>query len=248
MRKILTLISSLLVSILLPLDSQALGCNNSLDNPANTKGVAVICSSSEKIHENILTYSQANQTLIDKATPSIYLFLNSYSSSLLSTSLSRLFLVKDIQYLNSSVGGISDGKNILVNLNNYPGDLNMVYGTILHHEFSSNIYKNNSFTSRISWKLNGNYYVDTVEFLKTCLDNSTFAWEESSQLYKMGFIRNYSRTNPENDFNVYAETLFTKPQKIKQLAIEYPLIRKKLIHFKQFYRNAGFTGKFPDEP
>ena len=54
-------------------------------------------------------------------------------------------------------------------------------------------------------------------------------------------------TNDENDFNVYAETLFTEPEKLKKLKATYPNVKIKLEKLKEFYRELGFKGKFPDE-
>jgi hypothetical protein len=43
-----------------------------------------------------------------------------------------------------------------------------------------------------------------------------------------GFLSAYGATNPENDFNVYAEKIFTEPGSLSQLARRLPIIRKKL--------------------
>jgi hypothetical protein len=43
-----------------------------------------------------------------------------------------------------------------------------------------------------------------------------------------GFLSAYGGTNPENDFNVYAEKIFTEPATVARLAREHPLIRRKL--------------------
>jgi hypothetical protein len=43
-----------------------------------------------------------------------------------------------------------------------------------------------------------------------------------------GFLSAYGGTNPENDFNVYAEKIFTEPATVARLAREHPLVRRKL--------------------
>jgi hypothetical protein len=45
---------------------------------------------------------------------------------------------------------------------------------------------------------------------------------------EMGFLSAYGATNLENDFNVYAETIFTEPANLALLARQHPLIRRKL--------------------
>ena len=74
-----------------------------------------------------------------------------------------------------------------------------------------------------------------------------FSRETNQKLLDEGFVYNYGKTNPENDFNTYAELLFTDPQKFKSFANSSSLVRKKLNYLKNIYRNAGYTGKFPDE-
>jgi hypothetical protein len=43
-----------------------------------------------------------------------------------------------------------------------------------------------------------------------------------------GFLSAYGGTNPENDFNVYAEKIFTEPEKVAGLARAHPLVHRKL--------------------
>jgi hypothetical protein len=43
-----------------------------------------------------------------------------------------------------------------------------------------------------------------------------------------GFLSAYGSSNEENDFNVYAEKIFTEPETVARLAWKHELIRKKL--------------------
>lgn len=43
-----------------------------------------------------------------------------------------------------------------------------------------------------------------------------------------GFLSAYGATNAENDFNVYAEKIFTEPATVQRLARSHALVRKKL--------------------
>lgn len=45
---------------------------------------------------------------------------------------------------------------------------------------------------------------------------------------ELGFLSAYGATNLENDFNTYAETIFTEPANLALLARQHPLIRRKL--------------------
>jgi hypothetical protein len=50
-----------------------------------------------------------------------------------------------------------------------------------------------------------------------------------------GFLSAYGATNPENDFNTYAETMFSDPAKLACLAKEHDLVRRKLSVVRAAY-------------
>jgi hypothetical protein len=58
---------------------------------------------------------------------------------------------------------------------------------------------------------------------------------EPKFLHERGLIRQYAETGLENDFNTYAEVIFTKPKKMKKLISDYPIIKRKYEVFKDFY-------------
>jgi len=151
-------------------------------------------------------------------------------------------------YLDAKVGGYSDGENIYLSLRDIPQEAcNIKYAKVLHHEFSSNIYSQVSYIKKIIWKKLGYAYQLSLSFVKKCLSDPEYGLRTTEELLKKGFLKNYSMTNDENDFNIYAETLFTKPQEIKELKNKYPNVKTKLEKLKEYYRELGFKGKFPDE-
>jgi hypothetical protein len=50
-----------------------------------------------------------------------------------------------------------------------------------------------------------------------------------------GFLSAYGATTAENDFNTYAERIFTEPKALVQFACKHALIRKKLIFVLRTY-------------
>jgi hypothetical protein len=50
-----------------------------------------------------------------------------------------------------------------------------------------------------------------------------------------GFLSAYGATTAENDFNTYAERIFTEPKPLVQLACQHALIRKKLLFVLRTY-------------
>jgi len=243
MRKFFLIISLLLIPNL----SYAHQCNEKLDNLSKQYDIPIICKSSSVEDGKRFIYKNPELGLIERSTPSIYRFLNSYDKEFLKKHLKRIYLFENLKYLNVDVGGLSDGNDIWVCLDNYTSPLEEVYARIIHHEFSSNIYKSVPFYKRLSWKNLGVGYDTSMEFLKKCLQNHSFAIQVTEYLLQNGFLKNYSRTNDENDFNVYAETLYSSPFTLKALSKKYHLIKIKLQKVKEFYKDAGLRGTFPDE-
>jgi len=61
-----------------------------------------------------------------------------------------------------------------------------------------------------------------------------------------GFLSPYGATNPENDFNVYAETVFLNPSHVATQAEKHPIVAKKLALLMEAYiqLDARFEGVF----
>lgn len=71
--------------------------------------------------------------------------------------------------------------------------------------------------------------------------------------FDTGFLNAYGATSIENDFNMYAETMFGSPNDVACLAQKYPLIRRKLDFvmetyvaldpaFTEIFRKLGLAG------
>lgn len=240
----------LLIALVIMVPSFAYGyeCNEEIDQLSKQYNVGIFCKTSSIEQHEEYKYEDADQKMIDMAIPGIRKFFVSYNEAFLKGKIESIMLFKNIKYLNSNVGGLSDGDTIWLSLKDLPQEsLNKRYSEVLHHEFSSNVYKHISYTKRIIWNKISFAYHYTVSFIKKCLNDPSFASSATDDILSGGFITNYALTNDENDFNVYAETLFTEPEKLKRLKNTYPNIKIKLEKLKEYYRELGFKGKFPDE-
>lgn len=240
----------LLIALLIMTPSLAYGfeCNEEIDQLSKKYSIGIFCKTSSIEMRDEYKYEEADQTMIDMATPGIRKFFVSYDEAFLKGKIESIMLFKNIKYLNSNVGGLSDGNTIWLCLRDLPQEsLNKKYSEVLHHEFSSNVYKQISFVKRTIWKKINYAYHYTVSYIKKCLSEPGFANSSTEEILSGGFLTNYALTNDENDFNIYAETLFTNPEKLKKLKSTYPNIKIKLEKLKEFYRELGFKGKFPDE-
>jgi hypothetical protein len=236
----------LLIFMFLSATAHAFECTEKVDHLSKSQGIPIICKV-DSLSERKISADQAEDILINNSYSALLEFFDSYDKDFLREHIRSVYLFKNLKYRDIAVGGLSNGKDILVCLDNYSGSIKHVYLRTLFHEFSSNIYKAAPFYKKIQWKTSGSEYENNNVFLKKCLEDYDFCNKTSRDLLQNGFIKNYSRTNEENDFNVYAEMLYTNPAGLKALAKEYPLIKIKLNIVKSFYRSSGFTKKFPDE-
>ncbi len=100
----------------------------------------------------------------------------------------------------------------------------------VHHEFSSLIWQSLPFT-QFGWILtlpsDWKPATSIVEALK--------AGKGRTIEVSTGFLSDYGATSAENDFNVYAQTIFTDPERIRTLAAQYPIIATKTAMFMNAY-------------
>lgn len=238
----------LFLLLLLPTNVFAYECTEEIDALSKQVLIKVSCNSNKaREYSSNITGTRATNDKLDIFYPYLKKFIISYDIFFLRKHIEEIILVENLRKNGIDIGGLSDGRKIFVCLDNYSGDLTEVYLRILHHEFSSDVFKANGYESILNWKsISIDKYNFTSEFNRRCLSNFYFAYDYNESINSDGFIYNYGKTNEENDFNTYAETLFIRTDLMKNLK-SYSKINKKLQLFKQFYRNAGFKGKFPDE-
>ena len=202
-----------------------------------------ICEKSE----GRISYTQPSDSQIEKVIPSIRIFIKKYGVSFLNKNLKPIYLATDLRFDGNPVSGLSNGDWIWLDLDDYT--TSSYYEEVLHHEFSSSIFRNLSSTQQNIWESTSILWYDTSNeyFLKCLLEFTKFGRLESEFIYEKGFLMNYSRTNRENDFNVYAQKMFSHPNKLLRISNNYNRIKEKAKKFKELYRKKGFEGLFPDE-
>lgn len=232
----------------LPLNVHAVECTEEIKSLSKEYKIKISCDP-EKIHNysQDITGTVASENKLKIFYPYLKTFLMSYDISFLRNHIEEMIVVENLKKNGFDIGGLSDGRKIFVCLDNYVGNLTEVYLRILHHEFSSAIFKANQYEETLKWKeVSKKKYDFSNSFNERCLKNFDFAYTTNDSINLDGFMFNYGKTNEENDFNTYAESLFIRTDFVKKIKI-FPKINKKLEMLKQFYRNVGFKGKFPDE-
>ena len=238
----------ILLSLLIPTVANAYECTKQIKSLAREYEINISCDPRSYAYNSSIHGEQSEYYLLNNFSPYLKSFLDSYPKDFVKKNIKNLYLATNLLMNSYPVAGLSDGKNIWVKTMIYNGTNKQFYFIVLHHEFSSNILKND-YADQRQWKIFSiANYDESLSFFKENLTNYEFSRSVNHQLLEEGFINNYAKTNPENDFNTYAETLFTNPEKMKTLSLKFKIIDRKLSFLKDVYRKNGFTGKFPDEP
>lgn len=224
-------------------------CNREIDSLSSQYGVKILCDIEKISFPSGFAAEQAAKYKLNNAMTAIRSFLTSYDYGFISKNISHINLVNNLRVSNVEVGGLSNGRDIYLNVKSYSSSRYEIdsYIETLHHEFSSNIYRKISYSQRNTWKSISDSYDYSRDYYFRCLEDASFSDSTSQRILDLGYIVNYALTNEENDFNVYAERLFTRSNILLSNVNNHSLVRKKLNYLKGIYRNFGFSGKFPDE-
>lgn len=164
-------------------------------------------------------------------------FISSYPKQIIEKYLQNIYLLSDFYCDDMQLGGTCSDKSIYMTVYSYTSTKWL--SEALHHEFSSILWRHNmSYMSKANIGMISGYASYDENSLKDCL-NKEGCRTETDSLLKQGFLLSYGKTNIENDFNVYAEYLFTNKQHLETLAKKYPLVNQKLKLFKKFYADIG---------
>lgn len=218
-------------------------CTKEVDQLSRDYEIKIVCKSYSYYGAHV-TENTPPQSAIDSYTSILKQFITSYNKEFLKNNIQEIRLSYPLTYNGVEVGGVSNGNKILINIAPHDRDF---YLKAINHEFSSNILKKLHYTNIMAWRKLSGSYNESPSYFRRCLTDGNFYRENSEENYSNGFLTNYSLTNPENDFNVYAERIFTNDSALKYYSSKYELILRKVSFVKNAYRQLGFKGKFPDE-
>jgi hypothetical protein len=139
-----------------------------------------------------------------------------------------IFICDELRMDDESAGGTAGPTWIILVA---PSDID-VQGipAVVHHELSSFVLRADVAT-RPQWAQFAPADWTFVEAPGNALQRE----HDPAPPLETGFLSAYGATNVENDFNVYAETMFTEPANLAQLARQHPLIRRKLDFVRAAY-------------
>jgi hypothetical protein len=145
--------------------------------------------------------------------------------------VSAIFIAGELQFHDARAGGYAGPAWIILaapeSLSKAGIRLNDV--TAFHHELSSFVLrKSNSIDAWAAFAPTSWRFASTNE-------EALFSGAAMAPALDTGFLSAYGATSPENDFNTYAERIFTQPKELVGLACRHPLVRKKLLFVLQTY-------------
>ena len=159
-------------------------------------------------------------------------FLSSYSTKFINTNLDEVYLLKGMYFYYEIYGGTYFKKRIYI-VNDGTYEDRMLAN--LHHEFSSILLKrySNLFPFKEWYGINESefkYLGNGIEMLgQSDLD------DQSDELLSSGFLSKYATSSLENDFNVFAQWIFTKPNELSELCTNHEKINEKHKLVMTFY-------------
>lgn len=174
-----------------------------------------------------------------------------YPKSVIQDGLKAVYLYHRIRLFDVSFAGTVSQRSIFL----ATGPLNRLaeeqfFRESFHHEFSSLLLHQHDFPWEEWMKAipkGFRYLSETEEALNKELEAIEAGWTEErpKHLLEQGILHAYGRTNPENDFNLYAELLMTRPEMIQEWSSEYPRIRAKCELVVRFYLSLDPSWDLP---
>lgn len=190
--------------------------------PPDTFVVPPYASAEARIEGRVAT--QVKLTALPPALAGIEQSLRIYPPGFFARLCKAIFLCGSLTYEGVQAGG-TYGKAWIILVANEEFGEDGIFQTArlgVHHEFSSLLWKRMP-TLQISWATllpSGWQPVQSAA-------HALWVPERGFVKFADGFLSPYGTTSVENDFNVYAEILFTDPRRVIELAAEYDVIARK---------------------
>lgn len=158
--------------------------------------------------------------------------LDQYPPGFVARLIHAIFICGQLRMGGVEAGGTAGPAWIIVAAPSDLGTEGIRTGSLLdvHHELSSFVLRVNPAT-RAQWSEFAPAGWNFVEDAAGALHRA----DASTPSPETGFLSAYGATNLENDFNVYAEKMFTEPDNLARLAQAHPLIRRKLDFVRAKY-------------
>lgn len=165
-------------------------------------------------------------------TTEIRIAVSKYPLNLIQKEIRNIFLVGDLQFSGVYFTG-TISNNVLFIASKANKDIQRTF----HHEFSSILLRNYApFSFETKWKKISPELLNCKS--TTAIKEGYYSLEQNTFLLNKGYLSAYSLSNWENDFNMYAENIFSGEPQFWNLVDEYPLIKSKTKLVIDFYQQV----------
>lgn len=178
--------------------------------------------------------------------PILYRELKKYPVEVINKDIKTIFLLDRLQFSGVPYGGTVIGRAVYLTWGGHQHGYDDTYfSSLIHHEFSSVFFQKYPFPidEWIAANPTGFEYAHTNEQIIEAIKKGEL---KDKKHYLDGFLSEYGRSTLENDFNAYAELLFSQPERIRELSSKYPRVKRKIELTKQYYLNISNTFIFKD--
>lgn len=157
--------------------------------------------------------------------------LHAYPPGFVSALVSGIFVAGDMKVGDQQAGGSTGPSWFILSAPDSSSTASVKLNGLegVHHELSSFVLQKAQAASEWAAFAPNDWIFTTKN--EAALANAT--GETPSP--KTGFLSSYATTTSENDFNTYAERIFTEPETLRELACEHALVRRKLVFVLQTY-------------
>jgi hypothetical protein len=183
-------------------------------------------STDKSVHiiPNDMSAESTDQRNVSAALEGIDSALNKYPTGFVAKLVSDVFVCGVLHAASARAAGtLGDGWILIAAPEDRdPDDVERMAGATFHHELSSVVLKKTAALDR--WR----EFWPSGRAQEYGYDKVVRLGQGDDPDPSGGFVSAYGMTNPENDFNMYAEKMFTEPKVMARLASQYQLVRTKL--------------------
>ena len=173
--------------------------------------------------------------------------MSKYPAGLLKQNVEAVFIVKEMRFYGLKYGGTNSRDTIYVT-NRGVGDgfTDRYILSTFHHELSSILLRNHAeMFDKAAWHAANrdgfSYRSSGMQSLK----DGTADTKYSRRLHLDGFLNQYATSSMEEDFNTFAEALFTGDSRFWEVVDRFPRIAEKAEVILSFYQ--GLDPQFTEQ-
>jgi len=186
-------------------------------------------------HDPSARGSQSWLTNLRSTLPLVEKFLSKYPQEVIHRNLTDIFLLGTLEFSGKRYGGTYIDSAIYISTGGFFTYSGSSLIGVMHAEFSSILLHNYKFPSE-EWeavnKPTWRYLGSGFEML-----GRDEVYNQTDELFDNGFLEGYSQASLEEDFNIFAAWVFTKPHRLRELTSKHERLRKKYYLVMKFYKS-----------